>query len=54
MAFLASLWFSGLFRIEGMGGMTSIAFVLDVMAPFAECLPFWNWSYFSEWHWAQT
>ena len=37
MAFLAGLWFSGLFRIEGMGGMTAIAFVLDVMASLAEC-----------------
>jgi hypothetical protein len=37
MAFLAGLWFSGLFRIEGMGGVTGIAFVLDVMAPLTEC-----------------
>jgi len=37
MAFLAGLWFSGLFRIEGMGGVTAIAFVLDVMAPLTEC-----------------
>ena len=37
MAFLAGLWFSGLFRIEGMGGVTAIAFVLNVVAPFTEC-----------------
>ena len=37
VAFLAGLRFSGLFRVEGMGGMTAIAFVLDVVASFAEC-----------------
>jgi len=37
MAFFAGLWLSGLFRVEGMRGVTAIAFVLDVMAPFAEC-----------------
>jgi hypothetical protein len=37
MAFLAGLRFSGLFRVEGMGGVTAIAFVLDVMAPFTKC-----------------
>ena len=37
MAFLAGLWFSGLFGVEGMGGVTAIAFVLDVMASFTEC-----------------
>jgi hypothetical protein len=37
MAFLAGLRFSGLFRVEGMGGVTAIAFVLNVVAPFTEC-----------------
>ena len=37
MAFLAGLWFSGLFRVEGMRGVAAIAFVLNVVAPFTEC-----------------
>ena len=38
MAFLTGLRFSGLFGVEGMGGVTAIAFVLNIVAPFAECL----------------
>ncbi len=38
MAFLAGLRFPGLIRIEGMGGMTAIAFVLNVVTSLAECL----------------
>ncbi len=38
MTFLAGLQFSALFGVKGMGGMTAVAFVLDVMAPLAEGL----------------
>jgi hypothetical protein len=37
MAFLAGLRFFGLFRVEGMGGVTAIAFLLNIVAPFTEC-----------------
>jgi hypothetical protein len=37
MAFLAGLRFSGLFRVEGMGGVTAIAFALNIVAPLTEC-----------------
>jgi hypothetical protein len=37
MAFLAGLRFSGFLKIEGMGGMTAIASVLNLVASFTEC-----------------
>jgi len=37
MAFLAGLWFSSLFRVEGMGGMAAVALVLNVVASLTEC-----------------
>jgi hypothetical protein len=36
VTFLAGLWFFGLFGIEGMRGVTTVTFELDVMASFAK------------------
>jgi hypothetical protein len=38
MAFLAGFRFAGLFSVEAMGGMAAVAFGLNIVASFAECL----------------
>jgi hypothetical protein len=38
VAFLAGFRLAGLLGVEAMGGMAAVAFVLDIVASFAECL----------------